>query len=124
MIVSKWPQTAFCVEHIYTFVLAKYSVFVCLCASCLETHNERVHDPLKKKPANGDGALRVREHPPDGPYVESKTVFFCTGAGNQQKAEHMHYCGRTCLSARFTTTMTGRIFWHSAIAAAPQGAQP
>lgn len=47
----------------------------CLCSSYLEIYNERVHDLLKKKPASGDGVLRVREHPLDGPYVESKTVF-------------------------------------------------
>lgn len=45
---------------------------LCLCASYLEIYNERVHDLLQKKPANRDGVLRVREHPLDGPYVESK----------------------------------------------------
>lgn len=59
-----------CVGKIQHFCL-------CLYASYLEIYNERVHDLLKKKPANGDGALRVREHPLDGPYVESKALFFC-----------------------------------------------
>ncbi|KAM4607372.1 uncharacterized protein kif16bb isoform 2-T2 [Polymixia lowei] len=40
--------------------------------SYLEIYNERVQDLLQKKltPADG-GGLRVREHPRDGPYVES-----------------------------------------------------
>lgn len=33
-----------------------------------------MRDLLRKKAANGDGGLRVREHPLDGPYVESKAA--------------------------------------------------
>lgn len=44
--------------------------------SYLEIYNERVQDLLKKRTATTDGGgLRVREHPLDGPYVESKTGF-------------------------------------------------
>lgn len=48
----------------------------CLGTSYLEIYNERVQDLLKKKTAAIDGGgLRVREHPLDGPYVESKTFY-------------------------------------------------
>lgn len=66
-----------CVGHIIKLWLWKnVCIFVCLGTSYLEIYNERVHDLLKKKAANGDGGLRVREHPLDGPYVESKTVLY------------------------------------------------
>ncbi|CAG09513.1 unnamed protein product, partial [Tetraodon nigroviridis] len=47
------------------------AVSFCTEVSYLEIYNERVHDLLKKKAACGDGVLRVREHPQDGPYVEN-----------------------------------------------------
>lgn len=53
--------------------------FICLCLaiSYLEIYNERVRDLLKrnKSPSEG-GSLRVREHPKEGPYVESKHAFY------------------------------------------------
>ncbi|XP_054885991.1 uncharacterized protein kif16bb [Poeciliopsis prolifica] len=39
--------------------------------SYLEIYNERVQDLLKRPPCSEDGALKVREHPTDGPYVEN-----------------------------------------------------
>ncbi|KAM4598804.1 kinesin-like protein KIF16B [Fundulus diaphanus] len=40
--------------------------------SYLEVYNERVQDLLKKRPPCSEGGgLKVREHPTDGPYVES-----------------------------------------------------
>eukprot|EP00066_Takifugu_rubripes_P012524 XP_011601790.1 PREDICTED: uncharacterized protein LOC101066561 isoform X2 [Takifugu rubripes] len=47
------------------------TVSFCTEVSYVEIYNERVRDLLKKKAANGDGGLRVREHPLDGPYVEN-----------------------------------------------------
>lgn len=52
-------------------------LYFCLGTSYVEIYNERVQDLLKKRTATTDGGgLRVREHPLDGPYVESKTGFF------------------------------------------------
>lgn len=66
------------IEHISIIIKLWLCWLICLfCASYLEIYNERVHDLLKKKPANGDGVLRVREHPLEGPYVESKTMVCC-----------------------------------------------
>ncbi|XP_072247731.1 uncharacterized protein kif16bb [Leuresthes tenuis] len=39
--------------------------------SYLEIYNERVLDLLKRSPSTDGGGLKVREHPKDGPYVES-----------------------------------------------------
>ncbi|XP_075339095.1 uncharacterized protein kif16bb [Odontesthes bonariensis] len=39
--------------------------------SYLEIYNERVQDLLKRSPSTDGGGLKVREHPKDGPYVES-----------------------------------------------------
>lgn len=47
----------------------------CLCfvTSYLEIYNERVQDLLRERSMAPDGGvLKVREHPVDGPYVESK----------------------------------------------------
>lgn len=50
--------------------------YFCLGTSYAEIYNERVQDLLKKRTATTDaGGLRVREHPLDGPYVESKIGF-------------------------------------------------
>lgn len=106
-----------CVGKIQHFCL-------CLYASYLEIYNERVHDLLKKKPANGDGALRVREHPLDGPYVESKTLFFCKKKKIKEKKAHALLCVQICLNAWFTTTLTWMILWHLAIPIEPQAPQP
>lgn len=116
----KWPwTTSFRVGKIQHFCL-------CLCASYLEIYNERVHDLLKKKPANGDGVLRVREHPLDGPYVESKTVFFCMEKKQNPRNGNRHalLCVQICLNVWFTTTLTWRILWPLAIPIAPQAPQP
>lgn len=52
------------------------TLYCCLGTSYLEIYNERVQDLLKKRTAAIDGGgLRVREHPLDGPYVESKTFY-------------------------------------------------
>lgn len=106
-IVAAWQNTA----------------LVCLCSSYLEIYNERVHDLLKKKAACGDGVLRVREHPQDGPYVESKTAFL---PEKSQRKENRHalLCVQICLNAWFTTTATWRISWFSATPIAPQAARP
>lgn len=45
--------------------------------SYLEIYNERVQDLLKKKPSTTTVVgLKVREHPRNGPYVESKDFSF------------------------------------------------
>jgi len=51
--------------HIFSYFIFGESYF--------EIYNERVLDLLNKRPSSAPkGGLRVREHPVDGPYVESK----------------------------------------------------
>lgn len=44
----------------------------CFVTSYLEIYNERVQDLLRDRTTALEGVLKVREHPVDGPYVESK----------------------------------------------------
>lgn len=65
-----------------------------------------MRDLLKKKAANGDGGLRVREHPLDGPYVESKAAVLHV---NQRKETGRALpCVQICLNAWSPTTRTWR----------------
>lgn len=120
----RWTWTSFCVYNIdiQLWLCGLKAAFLFLgVSSYLEIYNEHVHDLLKKKAANGDGGLRVREHPLDGPYVESKAAVL--HANQRKEMGRALLCVQICLNAWLPTTMTWRTWWHWATPIAAQAAQ-
>ncbi|XP_014862853.1 PREDICTED: uncharacterized protein LOC106930052 isoform X1 [Poecilia mexicana] len=67
--------------------------------SYLEIYNERVQDLLKKRlPYSEGGALKVREHPTDGPYVENLSKHVVLSQSNVESLITLGNATRTIAS--------------------------
>uniref|UniRef100_A0A096MGY7 Kinesin-like protein n=1 Tax=Poecilia formosa TaxID=48698 RepID=A0A096MGY7_POEFO len=68
-------------------------------SSYLEIYNERVQDLLKKRlPYSEGGALKVREHPTDGPYVENLSKHVVLSQSNVESLITLGNATRTIAS--------------------------
>jgi hypothetical protein len=65
------------VVYIHVIITAIMHAILCCCHSFMEIYNEKVRDLLDSNSGkNVVHNLKIREHPKDGPYVESKFLVF------------------------------------------------